>query len=331
MKSGQIDSINIGLILVSAILSFHYPLEIFVFSFAILGPLHYLTEINWLDKKDYFTNNSKRIWLWIGTISSVIIVFPKLYFYTVGPDESSLSSVIQFVNSWSNSLIFLSLTLALAFVFFKKKMYWIALIVLGIIGAFFLNTNDTYTNVIGLFIPTIIHVYIFTLIFMLYGAKKSKSKVGYLAVVLAILVPLFFVGVDIPAGTYEFSDGIKDSYLENNFHVTPVLFAKFIGISDGKSFFFYETMELRLMMFMSFIYLYHYLNWFSKTTIIQWHKSLTKLRSIGIIGAWITMVGLFYYDFRLGFIVALFFGMLHVILEFPLNLMSIKGIFQKDK
>ena len=92
MKSGQIDSINIGLILVSAILSFHYPLEIFVFSFAILGPLHYLTEINWLDKKDYFTNNSKRIWLWIGTISSVIIVFPKLYFYTVGPDESSLSS-----------------------------------------------------------------------------------------------------------------------------------------------------------------------------------------------------------------------------------------------
>lgn len=331
MKSGQIDLLNIGLIIVSAILSFQYPLGIFIFSFAILGPLHYLTEINWLDKKDYFTNNSKRIWLWIGIISSIIIVFPKLYFYAVGPDESSLSSAIQFVNSWTNSLIFMSLILAVAFVFFKKKMYWILLIVLGIIGAFFLNTNNTYSTVIGLFIPTIIHVYIFTLIFMLYGAKKSKSQMGYFAVLLAILVPLFFVAVDIPVGTYEFSDGIKDSYLENNLHVTPVLFAKFIGISDGKTFYFYETMELRLMMFMSFIYLYHYLNWFSKTTIIQWHKSITKIKSIAIIGAWVTMMGLFYYDFRLGFIVALFFGMLHVILEFPLNLASIKGIFQKEK
>jgi hypothetical protein len=52
MKAGQIDNFNIGLIIVSAILAFHFPLEIFIFSFAILGPRHYLTEINWLDKKN---------------------------------------------------------------------------------------------------------------------------------------------------------------------------------------------------------------------------------------------------------------------------------------
>jgi uncharacterized membrane protein YidH (DUF202 family) len=83
MKAGQIDNLNIGLIIFSAILAFNYPLEIFIFSFAILGPLHYLTEISWLDKKDYFTKSSKRIWLWIGIVFSVIIVFPKLYFYMV--------------------------------------------------------------------------------------------------------------------------------------------------------------------------------------------------------------------------------------------------------
>ncbi|NQY09295.1 MAG: hypothetical protein HRT71_07240 [Flavobacteriales bacterium] len=71
-------------------------------------------------------------------------------------------------------------------------MYWIILLVLGAIGAFFLNTNDTYVTVIGLLVPTVIHVYIFTLLFMLYGAKNSKSKMGYFAVVLAVMVPLFF-------------------------------------------------------------------------------------------------------------------------------------------
>ena len=70
---------------------------------------------------------------------------------------------------------------------------------------------------------------------------------------------------------------------------------------------------------------------FSKTTVIQWHKSLTKGRSIAIITAWILMMGLFYYDFRLGFIIALFFSLLHVILEFPLNIVSIKGLFEKEK
>jgi hypothetical protein len=330
MKAGQIDNLNIGLIIVSAILAFHFPLEIFIFSFAILGPLHYLTEINWLDKKDYFTKSSKRIWLWIGVVFSVIIVFPKLYFYMVESNESPLSAAIIFINSWSNSLIFMSMILAVAFVFLKKKMYWIILLVAGAIGAFFLNTNDTYVTVIGLLVPTVIHVYFFTLIFMLYGAKKSNSKIGYLSVVIALLVPIFFVGVEIAPGAYQFSIGMQDSYYQNNFHYTPILFAKFIGISDGKTFDIYGTMELRMMMFIAFIYLYHYLNWFSKTTIIQWHKSLTKLRSIAIVSIWISMMGLFYYDFRLGFIVALFFSLLHVILELPLNFMSIKGLFKKD-
>lgn len=330
MKAGQIDNLNIGLIIVSAILAFHFPLEIFIFSFAILGPLHYLTEINWLDKKNYFTKSSKRIWLWIGVVFSVIIVFPKLYFYMVELNVSPLSAAITFINSWSNSLIFMSMILAVAFVFLKKKMYWIIFLVAGAIGAFFLNTNDTYVTVIGLLVPTVIHVYFFTLIFMLYGAKKSNSKIGYLSVVIALLVPIFFVGVDIAPGAYQFSIGMQDSYYQNNFHYTPILFAKFIGISDGKTFDIYGTMELRMMMFIAFIYLYHYLNWFSKTTIIQWHKSLTKLRSIAIVSIWISMMGLFYYDFRLGFIVALFFSLLHVILELPLNFMSIKGIFKKD-
>src|SRR6186997_718295 len=53
------DYINIGLLLISCALAFVLPFELFLFSYAILGPLHYLTEINWLHKRNYFTTGKK--------------------------------------------------------------------------------------------------------------------------------------------------------------------------------------------------------------------------------------------------------------------------------
>ncbi|MFZ1592043.1 MAG: hypothetical protein WAT27_08150, partial [Chitinophagales bacterium] len=41
--------------LVSAIAAFIIPFELFLFSYAVLGPLHYLTEISWLHKRQYFS------------------------------------------------------------------------------------------------------------------------------------------------------------------------------------------------------------------------------------------------------------------------------------
>lgn len=331
MKTAQIDLLNIGLIIVSALLAYFFPLQVFLLAFSILGPLHYLTEINWMDKKNYFTPRSSRLWLWISLVFSFFIVFPKLYFYFAPPDQSNQSQGIQFLNSWTNSLIFMSLLIAFGLVFLTKKIYWYILVILGCCFAYFLDSNNAYTVLIGLFIPTVIHVYIFTLLFMLFGAKKARSKLGYAAVFLALVVPFVFIIVKIDQSYYFFSDSMKKIFLDNRFYEAPLGVAKLFGLTDGKSFFFYEKMELRLMMFISFIYLYHYLNWFSKTTLIQWHKSLTKRNTIAILLAWCIMMSLFYYDYRLGFIIALFFSLLHVIVEFPLNIQSIRYLFLKEK
>ena len=331
MKSQQIDLLNIGLIILSAILAYHFPLQLFLVSFTILGPLHYLTEINWLDKKQYFTQTNNRTWLWIALVSTVIIISPKLYFYFSGGPESALTDAVLYINSWTTSLYFMCLILAVAFIALKKKEHRIILVALGCILAFFLNTDDMYSTIIGVFVPTIIHVYIFTLLFMLYGAKKSKSTLGYLAVAMAVFVPIMLTSVQIDNMSYVFSSTMKDTYLENHFYQAPLSFAKILGKTDGLSFFFYEIIELRLMMFMSFIYFYHYLNWFSKTTLIQWHKTLTTKNSITIVSLWAAILALFYYDFRLGFFIALFFSVLHVITEFPLNIMSIKGIISRSE
>ncbi|MDX2359362.1 MAG: hypothetical protein QNK23_01055 [Crocinitomicaceae bacterium] len=331
MNTKNIDILNIGLILLSGILAFQFPLQLFIVVFAILGPLHYLTEINWLDKKDYFTNRKNRSWFWIGTIASILIVFPKIYFYWIGTDDSSLSRGVTMINKWSNAFIFLSFLLSIGFVFFKTKLQWFVLVFAGIVGALLLNGVELYVTIVGLLIPTVIHVYLFTLLFMLFGARKSNSKWGYISVGVALLVPLAFAYVDLTQVTYFFSEGFRNVYIDNNLHTTPTLIAKFLGLSDGSHFGFDGALEIRMMMFLSFIYTYHYLNWFSKTTLISWHKNLTIRSSATILIIWITMLVLFYTNFRLGFIVALFFSFLHVILEFPLNLVSIKGVFAKNK
>ena len=329
MSVKQIDLLNIGLIFITAFLAYIFPLELFVFSFAILGPLHYLTEINWLDSKSYYTNSKKYTWLIIGVITSLIIVIPKLYFEYFESDNSIINHIFIFINRWSNSALFFSLMLAIGFLFIRQKYVWISFAVISIVGAIFLNNTEPFSLIIGMLIPTVIHVYIFTLLFMLYGSLKSKSKYGYLSVLIATLIPVVYIFIDVSPNNYLFGDVMKSNYIDNGLYKTPVLLAKIIGISDGTTFFFYEQMELRLMMFMSFIYSYHYLNWFSKTTTISWHKNLTIMRSLVIAFLWVIMILLFVMNFRVGFLVALFFSFLHVILEFPLNIFCIKNLLKR--
>lgn len=77
--------------------------------------------------------------------------------------------------------------------------------------------------------------------------------------------------------------------------------------------------------FLAFAYTYHYLNWFSKTGIIGWHK-VSMTRGVGIIVLYILAVSLYVYDYTLGFIVLGGLSLGHVILEFPLDAIVIKNL-----
>ncbi|WP_304016812.1 hypothetical protein [Nonlabens dokdonensis] len=232
-----------------------------------------------------------------------------------------------FINDWSNSVIFITLMLAVACQFISSKIAWIIISLFSFIGAVFLKNVEQYKLLIGVFVPTIIHVYLFTIIFMLYGAKKSKSNYGYISVALVLLIPIIIINLELARGSYLFSDFSKELYLNNDFHVLPVILSKFLGMTDGTEFYFYESIWLKFMMFISFIYCYHYLNWFSKTTVIKWHKMLDKKKMIAIVVIWITVMFLYWYDFGLGLLISLFLGFIHVILEFPLNMYSLKKLF----
>ena len=327
MKSKQIDYLNIGLIGISLLLAYVFPFKLFIYSYAILGPLHYLTEINWLREKNYFVN--ERRWVWIAGACAFLLVIPLFFLQTSLSnlmEYEGLEKVILFGRKWSNTFVLLPFVLAIGFALFRKWRFLMMFLVVGIVLAISLNEFTLYGVLIGTMLPTMLHVYVFTVLFMLFGALKSKSKVGIWAVVVALMVPIVIISNPVDPGNYLFGDAIKQIYTDNNWHSVNAQIAMILGQGDGTKFFFYESLFLKVQIFIAFAYTYHYLNWFSKTTIIGWHKQLTKKRSLVIVGIWLIAISLYAYDYKLGLLWLLFLSLLHVFLEFPLNILSIRGI-----
>ena len=82
---------------------------------------------------------------------------------------------------------------------------------------------------------------------------------------------------------------------------------------------------LGFMRLMGFAYTYHYLNWFSKTRIINWHTvSRRRLKLIGAV--YLSALALYGYDYHIGFLALMTLSFAHVMLELPLNYRTIAGL-----
>ncbi len=215
---------------------------------------------------------------------------------------------------------------AIAFVGFKKKIHQYIVIILGVILAVLLHFYELYQVIFGILVPTVIHVYLFTLLFMWYGNLKSKSRIGYFNVLLLFAVPFIIAFVDFSLYNFSIGETTVGIYNQNKFHMLNMTISKFFGFSNGTTFSLTNLIDVKIQIFIAFAYTYHYLNWFSKTTVIGWHKKLTQKRSLIILALWIVSVALYFYDYRIGLALLLFLSLLHVFMEFPLNVISIKSI-----
>lgn len=316
---------------VSLILSIFFPIKTFLLVFVILGPLHYLTEINWLEGKNYFSNHKNQFRV-ITVLAALVYMVPiviqfewvRIRFF------NQLSEVfLGRMSIYTNGLILGIIGLAIGFVISRKRYLGILLMIVLGSTVFFLWKSDVFLTWTAVFLPTIVHVYLFTTIFMLFGSLKSESKLGYFNVVLLVLVPFIIDQINFDTIHYHFSDWSKQLFIDNKFHILNAKLSEFLGLSDGQSFFFYEVMDLKIQCFIAFAYTFHYLNWFTKTTVINWHKDLSVKRTVLIGVIWFIILVLFYFDFRLGFLFASFFSILHVFQELPLNITSIKGVIGK--
>ncbi|NBU92591.1 MAG: hypothetical protein EBS17_07090, partial [Flavobacteriia bacterium] len=456
-RDDRINYVNIGLMVITAVLAFALPFETFLFAYAFLGPLHYLTEISWLHDRQYFSKGKYDfvVLLVIGVLLSF-----AAFANDFGYDWEIYNQFVE-LNLFDKLLVF-ALFSAVLFALVKNVFVKIlSCLLLFVFVSGWLskdneaaNQNSTAIFALTSLVPTLIHVYVFTGLFMLYGALKSRSKSGLWQIVAFVLMPLvlvFFIPVNsqqsapsdygkrayyadgngfhntnlsimshfklIPEVTNKdyvdyilkdpnyIPDSIKYAFVldklftgktytipgkdsivsyrlngpkyqdldwsltnpvikpqqalldslfplekkkyidaqaapflarknevflvenpESPFYMQPLTLAQLIPSSHPAIYqwIYYSNIGIMLMRFIAFAYLYHYLNWFSKTEIIQWHK-VPKVRFIAVIVLWLAACGFYLYDYGLGLSVLFFLSFTHVLLEFPLNIVSIVG------
>ena len=314
----KIDLANIGLMIFSCVISFLVPFELFLFSYAVLGPLHYLTEIGWLHKKGYFTKG-KYDFIFLGLLAGLISLGALGFF--------------ESLNGLYTNFVYVAFISALIMVFIKDNTLKIAGIVLVIFSTIFFRRNEPFEIFFAIYLPTIIHVFLFTGFFILLGALKHKSASGITSLLVFIACALSFFMLDTAHFVLSSNEYIKEGLFRffelNRQLVNATGLGNVTDLSEKSKHFLIEARPgIVVMRFIAFAYTYHYLNWFSKTSIIQWHR-ISRNVLIAIVAIWIISIALYIKSYDLGLRWLFFLSFLHVLLEFPLNFRSIVGIGQE--
>lgn len=345
MTTAQVNYLNIGLMLISAIAAFIIPFELFLFSYAFLGPLHYLTEISWLHKRNYFTKG-KRDFIFLLILCFFILVFSYIrpilsWFFPVDAEgnfiDIGITNIAESAGSLTPTLIFLSFGAALIMILVKSNTFKVISYSLLFLLGLAMHSSEFYLVLFAVFLPTLIHVFIFTGAFILVGALKGKSVSGYFSIFIFLLCAVsFFILFRQPG--YVISDYAQSAYNESFFSLNYTVFEwlmphmlEGVRSMDGLRDIIYNTSSgILITRFIAYAYTYHYLNWFSKTSVIKWHEISRPGLAI-IIVLWVAAVVLYSFDYRTGLTALYFLSFLHVLLEFPLNFQSFKQIGEQVK
>lgn len=308
--------------ILSCLAAYVYPFELFLFSYAVLGPLHYLTEISWLHDRNYFVEAKRARRARRGIQSWLILVLVTLLVMLYGFAVEKLQGQ-TITPVWEIALFYFVFVTALLLVI-RNKVIKATLIILTLISLGLFN-NSRYYALIAFFLVTIIHVFIFTGAFILFGALKSRSRSGILSLVVFILCTISFFLYSPEAAGYTVGDYVRDSY--GSFRTLNGELIKLFHLGTATSIrdIYESSAGLAVMRLIAFAYTYHYLNWFSKTSIIKWHE-ISKSRAGLIIALWVFSLAVYAHNYQTGMMALYFLSILHVMLEFPLNHQTFAGI-----
>lgn len=310
----KIDILNIFLILLSGVFAVILPFQTFLFVYAFLGPLHYLTEINWLQQRNYFLQdktNTYYLFVPIFLIGSIVYIPTLAELKPVIPFLLYFTFLVSIFNSSENSKLY-------------KNWKFILSLIIGIVISFYFK--NYFQTVFSVFLPTLIHVFIFTGIFILSGFLKTKNKWSFVTLIVFVLTSVFLLNFNWKISLLETEMLSKYQSFEK---LNQTIFSILEENNTTKQSIYSSSFGIKIMQFIAFAYTYHYLNWFSKTSIIQWHKT-TKTKITTIIIIWILSVLLYYYNYKTGLYWLYLLSLTHVILEFPLNTTSVKSLYKSN-
>lgn len=322
----KINLLNIGLMLVALATAVLLPFRLFLVAYAVLGPLHYLTQISWLHNRRYFTSSRKDSIPLVLLAALVASGSP----FVLGP------YALQSLSPAYGAIVFAAFALALVLVVTEKT----GTRLVGATLVFMVATSlpgSRFGNVaFALMLPTLVHVLVFTGLFILLGALRERSPTGTASFVVFIGCAVMCLVID-PGIRVEVGDAVRSSYPLADLNFRIVEFLRLAPVEPGAragslqypfanlESVFSHPASWRATRLIAFAYTYHYLNWFSKTRVIGWHE-ISRRRMATIVTIWIVSVAIYAYDFITGLAWLFLLSLAHVFLEFPLNWRSIGGI-----
>ena len=297
-----VNWLNVGLMIAAAVPAFLLPFETFVFAYAFVGPLHYLTQISWLHDRRYFSSGRLDPW-WLVVAAGLITL------WNFRPPGGPVD--------WTAALVGATFIAAAGLAFLKSPRSKLLVGAGAAAVALPLALNAAGANLYLRLIPTIVHVFLFTGAFILLGSLKSRSASGLLSFAVFAGTAALLLLWRPSAAAYELSPETAERAY--GMRSTHGVVAGMLGLDGG------WDGAVAVMRFVAWAYAYHYLNWFSKTKVIGWHE-IPRSRAVGIVLLYLASVALYLRDPRLGIDVLFFLSLLHVLLEFPLNHQSFVGI-----
>lgn len=230
-------------------------------------------------------------------------------------------------------IILMSFMFVLFTELFKEKLtgfkyHLLFIFAIAILFTVIVLKNNYHAHLVTfVFLPTLIHVFIFTFLFMWIGYLKKPNAFALISLLLMIAFPLAIAFIPVEVFFEKTAKGGIEMYINSGFEMLNTSIYSIVNGSIYPESNFYETASgLKIQSFIAFAYTYHYLNWFAKINIVGWAKSISKTNFTIIICLWIFAISLYVYNFKLGLMVLFFMSLGHVLLEFPLNIRVIKGI-----
>src|SRR4051812_27794590 len=288
------DALHLGLMLGALAASYLVPFELLLLAYVVLGPAHYFTEISWLHDRSYFLPHRG-----IAVALAVLAIVAALI------DNAA----------WFGFAMWGALVVCAMLAATRSAAEGTLLFMVAIALAAIMYTGDVSFAVAGILIPTLIHVSLFTLVFMTLGAWRAQSRTQalliavYLAAIAAILLAPPTAEIRIPS----FAQAAKD-YFGN---VGPAL-SRLFGIRGLQ-------LDTRLTSLLAFVYTYHYLNWFIKADVIRW-ADIPRARLALVAAASAASTALYFYDYAFGFTFLLALSLVHILLEFPLDALAVRQL-----
>jgi hypothetical protein len=302
----RLNFLNLACMILAAVLAVMLPLDLFLVAYAVLGPAHYLTELNWLHRRRYFVQRPLAVWALVGVGGGLALANLLLDTHPVAPT--------WLLTTGASSVFVLTLGLAtLAFVQlpWPRAVVFTALLVLTpFCPALYLF--------LFLFLPTLVHVYLFTGAFLLLGTLRAPRFSAYLTCGAFVACPVLLATV------YPHLSGYHSSYAQVAYRAFTPLSTALSQLLPAASPAHALVLATRLI---AWAYCYHYLNWFTKTRLIRWHESSPQ-QLVAMVVLWLGSLALYSWDYATGLRWLYCLSLLHVLLEFPLNRLTLRNLGQ---